>query len=90
MDMPVDVGNNQIIKHCLSQQQYSVEVFDTFDFNKASACYHGIRTKIYIKEVEGLRNFLDAKPQYRIPGGSHNNYDPCWGQSSSHLTRGGC
>ena len=90
MDMPTDVGNNQIIKGCLSQYNYSVEVFDTFDFNKASACYHGIRTALYIKEVEGIRDFLDANPQYRYPGGSNNNYDPCWGQSTSRLTRGGC
>ena len=90
MDMPIDVGNNQIIKNCLSQYNYSVEVFDTFDFNKASACYHKARTSLYIKEVEGIRDFLDANPQYRYPGGSNGNYDPCWGRNNHYSTNGGC
>ena len=90
MDMPIDVGNNQIIKDCLSQYNYSVEVFDTFDFSKAASCFHKQRAQFYIKEVEATRDFLDANPQYRIPGGSHGNVNPCWGRNKSYLTRGGC
>ena len=90
MDMPVDVGNNQIIKDCLSQYEYRVENFDTFNFNQASACYHKAKSSFYLKEIKGLEAFLDANPQYRYPGGSNGNHDRCWGQNKSHLTRGGC
>ena len=90
MDMPVDVGNNQIIKDCLSQYNYSIEQFDTFDFNKAASCFHMKVAGLYIRETEELRSFLDEYPQYRYPGGSNGNYDQCWGQNKSHLTRGGC
>ena len=88
--MPIDVGANQVMKNCLSQYQYSVEVFDTFDYNKASSCFHNARTQLYIKEVEGLRDFLDANPQYKIPGGSHGNIDPCWGRTRLYHKEGGC
>ena len=90
MDMPVDVGNNQIIKDCLSQYNYSVELFDSFEFNKASACFHNTKTKFYIKEVEGIRDFLDANPHYRYPGGSNGNYSPCWGRNKQYHKEGGC
>jgi len=90
MDMPTDIGNNQIIKDCLSHYEYRVENFDTFKFNQASACYHKQKTKFYIREVEGIRDFLKMNPQYRIPGGSNGNYDPCWGRTSLYHREGGC
>ena len=90
MDMPVDVGNNQIIKDCLSHYNYTIENFDTFDFNAAASCFHKRKAVLYIREREDLTAFLDAYPQYRYPGGSNRNYDQCWGQNKSHLTRGGC
>lgn len=90
MDMPVDVGNNQIIKDCLSHYEYSIENFDSFEFNKASSCYHKKRTTFYISEVEGIKDFLDANPQYRYPGGSNGNYNPCWGRNKQYHKEGGC
>ena len=90
MDMPVEVGNNQIIKDCLSQYESSIEKFDTFDFNAAASCFHKRKAVLYIRENKELTAFLDAYPQYRYPGGSNGNYDQCWGQNKSHLTRGGC
>lgn len=90
MEMPIDIGANQVMKNCLSQYQYSVEVFDTFDYNKASSCFHKTRTQLYIKEVEGLQDFLDANPQYKIPGGSHGNIDPCWGKTNQYHRERGC
>ena len=95
MDMPVDVGNNQIIKDCLSQYEYSIEKFDTFDFNKAASCFHMRVAGLYIRETEELRSFLDEYPQYRYPGlalpnKERGSVDRCWGQHRGHLTRGGC
>ena len=95
MDMPVDVGNNQIIKDCLSQYEYSIEKFDTFDFNAAASCFHKRKAVLYIRENEELTAFLDAYPQYRYPGlalpnGATRQLDKCWGQNTSYTTRGGC
>lgn len=95
MDMPVDVGNNQIIKDCLSHYNYTIENFDTFDFNAAASCFHKRKAVLYIRENEELTAFLDAYPQYRYPGlalpnGARGSVDRCWGQNKGHLTGGGC
>lgn len=90
MDMPIDVSNNDIIKGCLSHYEYRIEDFDNFNFRQASACFHKTRTRLVIKETAEIREFLRSNPEYRYPGGSNGNIDPCWGQNERYLTNGGC
>ena len=68
---------NQYIKDCLAEQNYSVEQFDTFDFNRAAKCASDYRTVQYTHKLADLRAFLHANPRYRVPGQSQNR---CWGK----------
>jgi len=93
--MPVDVGNNQMMKDCLSHYHYSVENFDTFNFRQAASCFHAKKVTMYIRETAELNEFLKDHPHYRYPGvalpnGVIGQLDKCWGQNTSYTTRGGC
>ena len=91
----MEIGFNDIAKECLLAHGYDYnkpveERFIGFDFTKASYCASQGRTKFYLQDLEHTKAFLKANPQFRYPGGSNGNYDPCWGQNSSYLTQEGC
>jgi len=66
--------NNKVIKQCL---QMTGNSFETYDFNKASACYQQWKVGEIKKEYAELRDFLKHNPRYRVPGQSMNK---CWGK----------
>ena len=66
--------NNKVIKQCL---QMTGNSFETYDFNKASACYQQWKVGEIKKEYAELRDFLKHNPRYRFPGQSLNR---CWGK----------
>lgn len=70
-------ADNEAIKACLNQTNYSVENFDKFDFNKAAACASKARQAKREAELAELRDFLKHNPRYRVPGQSLNR---CWGK----------
>ena len=76
-DANATITNNMAIKGCLNVNGYSPEKFNTFDFNKASACYHNWKSKKEAKELAELRDFLKHNPRYRYPGQSNNK---CFGK----------
>ena len=69
--------SNDALKWCLEQTGYSVENFDSFDFNKAAACHSDYRVGKMKAEYAELRDFLKHNPRYRFPGQSNNR---CWGK----------
>lgn len=69
--------NNEAMKGCLVINGYTPEKFDTFDFTKASYCYHNYKIKRNAEELAELRDFLKHNPRYRYPGQSNNR---CWGK----------
>ena len=71
------LSNNEAMKLCLTKYNYSVENFDTFDFNKAAACASDFRTAKNAAQLAELRDFLKHNPRYRVPGQSLNR---CWGK----------
>ncbi len=68
---------NQYIKDCLALQNYSVEQFDTFDFNRAASCANAYRTTHNTVRLAELRDFLKHNARYSVPGQSNNR---CWGK----------
>ena len=76
-DANATITNNTAIKVCLYVNGYSPEKFATFDFNKASACYHNWKSEKEAKELAELRDFLKHNPRYRYPGQSNNK---CFGK----------
>jgi len=66
--------NNKVMKQCL---QMTGDSFETYNFTKASACYHQWKTGELKKEYAELRDFLKHNPRYRYPGQSNNK---CWGK----------
>ena len=74
---PAHANPNQYIKDCLAEQKYSVEQFDTFDFNRAAKCASDYRTNRNTHKLAEMRAFLHANPRYRVPGQSQNR---CWGK----------
>ena len=71
------ISNNTAIKGCLAIHGYHPKDFDTFNFNKASSCYHNWRTEQDRIELAELRDFLKHNPRYRYPGQSNNK---CFGK----------
>ena len=69
--------NNDVLKACLAINGYTPEKFDSFDFNKASKCYHNWLSDKRAEERAELRDFLKHNPRYRYPGQSNNK---CWGK----------
>lgn len=69
--------NNQAIKGCLVINGYTPEKFDTFDFSKASSCYHDWKSESNRQKLAELRDFLKHNPRYRYPGQSNNR---CFGK----------
>jgi hypothetical protein len=74
---PVWADSNHDSKLCLERYGYSVENFDTFDWNKAAACASKLRQEQNAEELAELRDFLKHNPRYRVPGQSMNR---CWGK----------
>ena len=70
-------ASNQAMKYCLEVTGYSLEKFDTFDFNKAAACHSDYRVGTNQIKLAELRDFLKHNPRYRYPGQSMNK---CWGK----------
>jgi hypothetical protein len=70
-------ADNTATKACLNQTGYSIENFDTFDWNKAAACASKARQEKREAELAELRDFLKHNPRYRVPGQSLNR---CWGK----------
>ena len=66
--------NNKIMKHCL---QTTGNSFDSYDFNKAAACYQDWKAGAEAEKLAELRDFLKHNPRYRVPGQSLNR---CWGK----------
>jgi len=66
--------NNRVMKQCL---QMTGDSFETYNFNKASACYQQWKVGEIKKEYAELRDFLKHNPRYRVPGQSMNK---CWGK----------
>lgn len=76
-DANATITNNTALKGCLYVNGYSPEKFNTFNFNKASACYHNWKSKKEAKKLAELRDFLKHNPRYRYPGQSMNK---CFGK----------
>ena len=76
-DANATVTSNDALKGCLVINGYSPEKFDTFNFNKASACFQNWRTEKNRQELAELRDFLKHNPRYRYPGQSNNR---CFGK----------
>ena len=68
---------NSAAKDCLSKFNYSLENFNTFDWNKAAACASKLRQEQNAVDLAELRDFLKHNPRYRVPGQSMNR---CWGK----------
>jgi len=66
--------NNKVIKQCL---QMTGNSFETYDFNKASACYFDWKTGDNAEKLAEMRDFLKHNPRYKVPGQSLNK---CWGK----------
>ena len=73
----VYADNNQAMKDCLTTNNYSLENFDSFDWNRAAACASKARQAAREIELAELRDFLKHNPRYRVPGQSLNR---CWGK----------
>ena len=71
------ITNNMALKSCLQINGYHPDDFDTFNWNKASSCYHAWRTGQDKIELTELRDFLKHNPRYRYPGQSNNK---CFGK----------
>ena len=71
------ITNNVAMKGCLAINGYTPDQFDTFDWNKASACYSNWKSEKRKEELAELRDFLKHNPRYRFPGQSMNR---CWGK----------
>lgn len=69
--------SNQAMKACLHINGYTVEQFDTFDWNKAAACHSAYRLGTQQQQLAELRDFLKHNPRYRYPGQSNNR---CFGK----------
>ena len=69
-----DNQNNRVMKQCL---QMTGNSFETYNFQKASACYQQWKVGEIKKEYAELRDFLKHNPRYRVPGQSMNK---CWGK----------
>lgn len=76
-DARAEVSNNEALKGCLVINGYTPDKFDTFNFNKASGCYHNWKAEKNRQELAELRDFLKHNPRYRYPGQSNNR---CWGK----------
>ena len=76
-DANAEITSNGAIKGCLYVNGYTPEKFQTFDFNKASGCFHNWKSKQEAKELAELRDFLKHNPRYRYPGQSNNK---CFGK----------
>jgi len=74
---PVWADSNHDSKLCLERYEYSVENFDTFNWNKAAACASKLRQEKNAEDLAELRDFLKHNPRYRVPGQSLNR---CWGK----------
>ena len=74
---PVWADSNHDSKLCLERYGYSVENFDTFNWNKAAACASKLRQEKNAEDLAELRDFLKHNPRYRVPGQSLNR---CWGK----------
>jgi hypothetical protein len=74
---PVWADSNHDSKLCLERYGYSVENFDTFNWNKAAACASKLRQEQNAEDLAELRDFLKHNPRYRVPGQSLNR---CWGK----------
>jgi len=72
-----EISNNDALKGCLAINGYTPEEFDTFNFNKASSCYHNFAAEKNRQELAELRDFLKHNPRYRYPGQSLNK---CFGK----------
>jgi Zn-dependent M32 family carboxypeptidase len=57
--------NNTVLKACLEQHGYTPEKFDTFDFNKSSACYHDWKAAETQKDYAKMRAFLKENPWFK-------------------------
>ena len=66
--------NNKVMKYCL---QTTGDSFDSYDFNKAAACYQDWKAGAEAEKLAELRDFLKHNPRYRVPGQSLNR---CWGK----------
>jgi hypothetical protein len=96
VELVPELSGNEILKGCLDLYGYDrnlpVEVrLNTFDFNKAAVCATNTKImRIYIPQNEATKEFLDANPHFRYPGGSNGNYSPCWGRNKQYHKDGGC
>ena len=84
------VDFNQDLKACLDIHGYDrnkpvEERMAGFDFRSASICALNGRVAMYMIENEATRAFLKSNPQFRYPGGSNGNYDPCWGRNKRYV-----
>jgi hypothetical protein len=57
--------NNDVLKSCLKLHEYSPEKFDTFNWGKASRCYHAHAIAQEESKREEIREFLKEKPWYK-------------------------
>ena len=76
-DANATITNNTAIKGCLVINGYSPEKFETFEFNKAAACYQDWKADREAAKLAELRDFLKHNPRYRYPGQSNNK---CFGK----------
>lgn len=70
-------ASNNAMKACLAKFNYTIEQFDTFNWNNAAKCHSDYREIVISADLTDMRNFLDANPRYRFPGQSMNR---CWGK----------
>lgn len=77
---------NAITKYCMAQHQ---------SYSKAAACAEDLRAAQRQIELDELREFLKANPQYRyagaaLPNGQIKPLDPCWGKTRKYGSEKGC
>lgn len=92
----MEMGFNDIAMECLDLQGYDRDLpveqrMADFDWAAAAACASKGRVAMYMADNEATHIFLEKNPQFRYPGGSNGNLNPCWGQNRTYLTgNGGC
>jgi hypothetical protein len=75
--VPFVWADNQVLENCLEEHDYSRENFNSYDFNKAAACFSAHLVEIQKQIDAELKDFMKHNPRYGAPGQSLNR---CFGE----------